>query len=99
MIDLGNGLAGDGGGAVLFPNPFLPGAGDVLGLAGIPDAATWIEVFDLSGRLVYECASPDRDGISWDGEDEGGDGAASGIYVVRVTQDGYETVLKLALVR
>jgi ligand-binding sensor domain-containing protein len=97
-LDLGNGLSA-GTGAVLFPNPFLPGRGEVLGIAGLPDVPTTIRVFDLNGGLVYECSSPDRDGIAWDGAGDDGEPVATGIYVVEVEQAGFAGLLKLAIVR
>jgi hypothetical protein len=98
-MHLGQGMAGDGSGATVFPNPFLPGDGQVLGVAGIQDLPTSIRVFDLSGRLVYESAFPGRDEIAWDGGDSGGSPASAGIYMVEVVQQDMAVRLKLALVR
>lgn len=99
VVDVGTGTGGDGGGAAVYPNPFRPGDGEVLGVAGIPDAPTTIRVFDLSGVLVYECSSPDRDALAWGGLDSGGSGVPSGIYIVEVSQDGLHDTVKLAVVR
>jgi ligand-binding sensor domain-containing protein len=98
QLDLGSGLS-EGSGAVLFPNPFVPGRGDVLGVAGLPDLPTTLRVFDLNGRLVYESSFPDRDGIAWDGGGSDGSPVSSGIYVVEVGQSGATELLKLAVVR
>lgn len=98
-VELGSGLSGDGEAAILYPNPFMPGLGEVLGVAGLEDIPTTIRVFDLAGALVYESAAPNRDGIAWDGLDSDGEPAPSGIYVVQVTQEGYEALTGLALVR
>lgn len=98
-VDLGGGLSGDGGSATLYPNPFHPGDGEVLGVAGLEDIPTEIRVFDLTGSLVYEFAAPDRDGIAWNGADMDGRPAPSGIYVVQIIQDGFEALTGLALVR
>jgi len=98
-LELGNGLSGEGGGAVLYPNPFVPGRGEVLGVAGIPDMPTTMRVFDLGGRLVYECSSPDRQGIAWDGDGSDGSPVASGVYMVEVKQSGSTRLLKLGIVR
>jgi ligand-binding sensor domain-containing protein len=97
-LDLGSGLS-EGSGAVLFPNPFLPGRGDLLGVAGMPDLPTSIRVFDLTGRLVYESSFPDRDSIAWNGADTDGEPVATGVYVVEVAQAGAAELLKLAVVR
>jgi hypothetical protein len=98
-VTIGEGLEGDGESACIYPNPFLPDRGEVLGVAGLADLPTGIRVFDLTGALVYQFASPDRDGIAWDGSDSDGEPVPSGIYVVEITQDGYSDTVGLALVR
>jgi|WetSurMetagenome_2_1015567.scaffolds.fasta_scaffold00771_16 hypothetical protein len=97
-LDLGSPLSGSSG-AVLYPNPFVPGRGEVLGLAGIPDGQLTLRVFDLSGKLVYECDFPGRDSVAWDGDDSDGNPAAAGIYVVEIRREGASDLRKLAIVR
>jgi ligand-binding sensor domain-containing protein len=93
-------LAGDGSRAVVYPDPFMPGNGDVLGIAGIPDLPSNVAVFDLSGVLLYEYSFPDRNSIAWDGLNMSGEPVASGIYFLRLMQNGSSTgPLKFALVR
>ncbi len=84
-----------------YPNPFNPVstiAVDV-GKAGMMRAA----VYDAAGRLVktlfdgYSVAG--RKILRWEGEDESGAAAASGIYFVRVSAGGRSTSAKIALVR
>jgi len=93
-------LAGDGSSAVVYPDPFIPGDGAVLGVAGIPDLPTEIAVFDLTGNLVYEYSAPGRNYIAWNGSNSSGEPAASGVYFLMLQQQGSNIgLLKFALVR
>ena len=85
--------------AAIYPNPFISGDGQVLGVAGLPDEEFDISLFDLTGRLVYESLSLRRSTFSWDGYDLDGNPVASGTYMVRITQNGNYRFLKLAIVR
>jgi ligand-binding sensor domain-containing protein len=97
---LGAGLSGDGSSAVVYPDPFIPGRGDVLGVAGIPDDPAEISIYDLTGNLVYSYSSAGRSDIAWDGLNTNGNPAASGIYYLRMQQSGRDSsLLKFALVR
>jgi ligand-binding sensor domain-containing protein len=98
--ELETGLSGDGSGASVYPDPFLPGTGAVLGIAGIPDEPALIRVFDLTGTLVYEYSSQGRDDFAWDGTAEDGSQVASGVYMIMVDGGSYGPVLsKFTLVR
>lgn len=97
---LESGLAGDGTGAMLYPNPFIPGRGDVLGISGVPDAPAVISIFDLTGAQIFEYSSQGRDDFAWDGRTADGSPAASGVYMVVVESENYSSPqLKFALVR
>jgi len=97
---LESGLSGNGSKAVVYPDPFIPGRGDVLGIAGIPDTPVEIRIFDLTGTLVYEHSCNGRDNIAWDGSNMDGDPAASGVYFLQLEQINSEAgLLKFALVR
>ncbi|MCD4777143.1 MAG: T9SS type A sorting domain-containing protein [Candidatus Aegiribacteria sp.] len=85
--------------AAVYPNPFIPGDGQVLGLAGLSNEAFDIRLFDLTGGLIYESLSQHRDTFSWDGYGLNGNPVASGTYIVRITQSGNDRFLKLAIVR
>ena len=56
------------------------------------DAAATLRVFDASGRLVrtllnsYLAAG--RHVVDWDGRDDGGQSAASGVYFLRLQAGG-----------
>lgn len=98
--ELETGLSGDGSAAGVYPNPFMPGRGDVLGISGVPDEPAEISIFDLTGTLVFEYSSPGRDDFAWNGQTADGSPAASGVYMITVRSGAYETLLmKFALVR
>ncbi len=98
-LTLEQGMSGSMETATVYPNPFLPGDGQVLGVAGLPDTEFDIHLFDLTGELIYESLSQNRDMFSWDGCDNSGEPVASGTYIVRISQDGESRFTKLAIVR
>ncbi|NOQ23030.1 MAG: T9SS type A sorting domain-containing protein [Candidatus Aegiribacteria sp.] len=98
-LTLEQGMSGSIETAAVYPNPFIPGDGQVLGVAGLPDEVFDIRLFDLTGKLVYESLSQHRNAFSWDGYDIDGNPAASGTYIVRITQSGADRFIKLAIVR
>jgi len=56
-------------------------------------------MFDLTGNLVYESLSQRRETFSWNGTDLNGNPVASGTYIVRISQNGNDRFIKLAIVR
>ncbi len=98
-LHLEQGMTGNIETATVYPNPFVPVAGEVLGIAGLPNTTLDFHLFDLRGELVYESLSQNRDMFSWDGYDDGGEPVASGTYIVRISQDGESRFFKLAIVR
>jgi len=83
-----------------YPNPFNPLTTIEFALPA-PTAAT-VAVHDLRGRLVrtlFAGALPaGRHEVRWDGRDERGGWAASGVYLVRLaTADGGRQTLKVTL--
>jgi len=83
------------------PNPFnplteirceLPVAGRVS-----------LAVYDLGGRLVRRLLDESRAAgvfaVLWDGRDDGGRQAPSGVYFARLSAGGVETALKLVLAK
>ncbi len=97
---LESGLAGDGSAAVVYPDPFIPGRGDILGVAGIPNSPAEMQIYDLRGALVYQRSAANRDEILWDGMTSDGAPAASGVYFLQINQaDSNTELLKFAIVR
>lgn len=85
----------------VHPNPFnpatqlrfaLPSAGLVL-----------LRIFDVNGRLVREWREEQRYAgehvVLWDGKDEAGKDAASGIYISQIIFGGEQQMVKMTLVR
>jgi len=98
-LTLEQGMSGSLETATVYPNPFLPGNGQILGVAGLTDEELDIQMFDLTGNLVYESLSQRRETFSWNGTDLNGNPVASGTYIVRISQNGNDRFIKLAIVR
>lgn len=87
--------AGDGPRA--FPTPYRPSAGGAMTLAPVPEGAA-VTIYDLTGqRLRRLPVSAGR--AQWDGLDENGRAAASGVYVVRIASPGGSWTKKVVLQR
>ncbi len=93
-----------------YPNPFVAGAGtrSVTTLAfELPcTGCATLKIFDVSGRLVRTLAEGDEIGetsgeLTWDGRNDAGENAASGIYFARLETDRNEEkpVVRIVLLR
>jgi len=84
------------------PNPYYPEMGnDLLTFQGLADGSI-VHIYDLSGQLLRKIPMPanNLNRASWDGRNEQGKPAASGIYVFVVSNQAGETKAgKIALVR
>lgn len=99
MAELGQGLFHQGDSPLVYPNPFRPGAGETLGVSGIPDEPSTFRVFDLCGILLYQFSSSGRDDFAWDGAGSDGSPVPSGLYVLVLEQGGSAEILKFAVIR
>lgn len=84
-----------------YPNPFNPRTKIIY---GIPSRAyVSLTVFDLSGKRVRSVVSDEQDPsyyrVEWDGLDDRGSTAASGVYFCRLTAGNLSTSRKLLLIR
>ncbi len=83
------------------PNPFNAETGVVFDLPRGTDIR--LVVFDPLGRvvrtLVNDAIAPGRYLITWDGRDDAGRAAASGLFFVHLQADDFSATRKLALVR
>jgi M6 family metalloprotease-like protein len=83
------------------PNPFNPRAEIVFDLAAA--GAVRLDVHDAAGRRVRRLLDAwrpaGRQSVIWDGRDDQGRGAASGVYWVRASGPGGRALLKATLVR
>ena len=87
------------------PNPFNPTttiAYTVPG-GGLSRRNVFIAVYDVSGALVKTLAtgavSAGRHEVRWNGRNERGEAAASGIYFVRLKSDSFDDTKKIVLLR
>jgi hypothetical protein len=97
----------DGGGAgvarlaLVRPNPFGPSAGIEYTLQR--GTRVKLEIFDLRGRRVRVLTDADeaagRHTMPWDGVDESGRAAPSGVYVVRLAAAGESHSQRIVRVR
>ena len=83
------------------PNPFNPST--AIGFS-LPEAgAVSLHVFDVNGHLVRTLASgPHAAGahtVSWDGSDDRGQAAPSGIYLYRLTASGATATRRMTLLK
>jgi hypothetical protein len=83
------------------PNPFNPRTELRFGLAAPGRAG--LAIFDARGRLVRRLLDADLTAgdhvADWDGRDDGGRAAPSGVYLARLTAAGVTRQHKLQLVR
>lgn len=84
------------------PNPFNPRT--TLSYTLDSPSLVRIAIFDARGRRVKTLLSADEKPagtheVVWDGEDEGGRGVASGVYLVQLEADGRVRMERIALVR
>lgn len=99
----GQGVPERGPRLVCAPNPFNPAATVTFDLPAGGEVS--LRVYDLHGGLVrtllHEEMSGGRHQAQWDGRDERGEPAASGVYLVRLRMPGrqVEIVSKVALLR
>ncbi|MCY3761997.1 MAG: VIT domain-containing protein [Gemmatimonadetes bacterium] len=86
------------------PNPFNAGTTirfDIFDSQG--GRPLGLEIFDLSGRrvqlLTWEGLGPGRHEFTWDGRDEQGREAASGVYIYRLSTAGFVSMRKMMLLK
>ena len=62
-----------------------------------------LEIYDLSGRrvqlLTWEGLGPGRHAFTWDGRDQQGREAASGVYIYRLSTAGQMSMRKMLLLK
>jgi len=61
-----------------------------------------LRIYDISGRLVKDLTSlitTPTSLVTWTGDDEAGRAVAAGVYFVKLTVDGKESVVKAVLLR
>ena len=92
------------GNIIVYPNPWRPGSGGeyddtAVTFDGLPLDAK-LQIFDISGNLVYEHTNDTGGKITWEGKNASGKKVASGIYIWLATdKDGNTKVGKLGVIR
>lgn len=83
--------------AVSYPNPFRPKTQRLVSFT-VPEEMTApnveVKIYTSEGELIKKL-----EGLAWDGKNEAGAAAASGVYIFRVKTDKDAAVGKLALIR
>ncbi len=84
-----------------YPNPFNPSTTIRFSLAG--PGHTSLRVYDVAGRLVRSLVDDTLDDgmheIPWDGTNERGDVAASGVYFYRLVTGRFKQTRRMVLLR
>jgi len=84
-----------------FPNPFNPAT--ILPFTVERPGRVVIQIFDVLGRsvrtLVDEFREPGRYSVEWDGRDDPGIPAPSGVYLVRLTAGSFTASGKILLMK
>jgi hypothetical protein len=88
---------------VASPNPFNPATEILFEVGGAKSAQVRIDVYDVAGRKVrslFEGAvQPGPQRFDWNGRNDAGGTAASGLYLARVTVDGDTRSVKMTLAK
>jgi subtilisin family serine protease len=83
------------------PNPFNPST--TIGFSLGEGGQVSLLVFDVSGRLVRTLANgplaAGAHAVSWDGRDDHGQAAPSGIYLYRLTANGETTTRRMTMLK
>jgi M6 family metalloprotease-like protein len=84
-----------------FPNPFNPSTTIRFDVAA--RGAVTLRVYDVSGALVRTLVNGEREAgayaIGWDGRNDQGNPASSGVYFYRLTAGGFSDVRKMTLLK
>jgi hypothetical protein len=72
----------------VFPNPVPPGYGGPIAIRGLKENSI-VKITELNGRLVYQARALGGQAV-WNGTDYRGQGVASGVYLVLVTDEGQQ---------
>jgi len=83
----------------VFPNPFRPAQGHTqVTFANLPANAR-IRIYTFGGELIRDLTANSVGTGTWDGNNDSGSHAASGVYFALIEGNGSNKVLKLAVQR
>jgi M6 family metalloprotease-like protein len=84
-----------------YPNPFNPSTNIRFEVA--TNSHVTLRVYDVSGALVRTLVDETKDAgshvVEWDGRNDQGSPASSGVYFYRLTAPGFSDVRKMTLVK
>jgi len=85
----------------IYPNPFNPAASIDFSLPS--EGYAEVDIYNLSGQKIRSLTSQSfqagRHSVVWNGKDEFGSTAASGVYIVSLKMEGITATSRLTLVR
>ena len=90
--------ATDLSGAAAAPTPFEPARDDLLTFRGLPPGTT-VTILTLAGERIWEKETETGGTIEWEGNNDHGQAAASGVYLFVMMRDGEVKRGKLVLLR
>lgn len=80
-----------------YPNPFKPAKGGLFTLSGLSPGET-TKIYTIAGSRVVTLTGANSSGmVQWDGKNDEGKPAASGVYIAVFKKDGDEKTLKLVI--
>lgn len=86
-----------------YPNPFNPTTTIEYGIASAGRVS--LRIYNAAGQLVRtlvdeeQAPRPEGFSVTWNGKDDRGQSAASGVYFYRLTAKGFERTKKLVLLK
>jgi hypothetical protein len=92
-------------GVINFPNPFRPSKDDKVTISFPLDLEVTVKIYNLAGELVRKLdeegseVRPDKGEAYWDGKNEEGDKASSGLYIYLLKGDEGKATGKITLIK
>ena len=86
-----------------YPNPFNPETIIQYSLDNLTSETTQLWIYNSLGQLTRQLVNEDQPAgnyqVSWDGKDDSGKPAASGIYYYQLISGNHKAVQKMILLR
>jgi subtilisin family serine protease len=92
-------------GVINFPNPFRPSRDDKVTISFPPDLEVTVKIYNLAGELVRNLEEegsevrPEKGEAYWDGKNEGGDRASSGLYIYLLKGEEVKATGKITVIK
>jgi hypothetical protein len=79
-----------------YPVPFKPSVNIRMTFSGMPAAAS-VKVYNVAGEKVFETTADSSGIANWDGKNNSGKDAASGVYIALVDSTAGKKKIKIAV--